>query len=683
MNLDSIINILLVIFAFGFVIFWHELGHFLAARWAGVRVEQFAVGMGHAIFSYRPGMGIRLGNTAAEFEKRVSEEHAKRSTGTSFSELSLREKYDIAKQIGLGETEYRLAWIPLGGYVKPTGQDDLRPAAQVQAGDPRAYGAAPVGKRMVIICAGVVMNVILAFALYVALFIYGFNAPPAVVGQVTPGSPAQAAGLAVGDRIISIDGYPQQDYTKLTMNVALLSAEENATFVVDRPGEGQKTLTVRPQKTVLNQNMPAIGVMPASTLRGPDKLASELPFISPMLDLLAGGGRVVRVGDVDVSNDETDAVLDRAIQQSAGRAVMVTVQSADKSQHVLKVTPTLLSPNFNREPSTILGLSPRTSIEAVLRGAPADKAGLRSDDVVTQILAVGSGEPLTNPPVELVKETTAGASKANRKLQMTIERDGVLQPSIEVDTSFALDSGGRGIGVSMRPDLGAPVVASVARDSSALRAGIRSGDRIVNVAGTDTATWGDVIFAVRNVSDRTALPITVSRTGSEPLQLTLAVSAEESKSFDQLRFMHDLPLVSLSKVRSTSNPLVAARWGVEETKYSIFQVYTTLRRVFEGSVPLSNLSGPVGIFSAGSSAAARGMDWLIWFTALISANLAVVNFLPIPIVDGGLFTFLLIEKITGRPPSPKVQAAAQVVGLVLLGSLFLFVTYHDILRQLG
>jgi len=61
----------------------------------------------------------------------------------------------------------------------------------------------------------------------------------------------------------------------------------------------------------------------------------------------------------------------------------------------------------------------------------------------------------------------------------------------------------------------------------------------------------------------------------------------------------------------------------------------------------------------------------------------VVNFLPIPIVDGGLFTFLLIEKITGRPPSPKVQAAAQVVGLVLLGSLFLFVTYHDILRQLG
>jgi regulator of sigma E protease len=685
MNFDSILNILLVIFAFGFVIFWHELGHFLAARWAGVRVEQFAVGMGHAIVSYRRGLGLRLGNTAAEFQQRVMAEHAKRSTDASTREreLSLREKYDIAREIGLGETEYRLSWIPLGGYVKPTGQDDLRPAAQVQAGDPRAYGAAPVGKRMVIICAGVVMNVILAFALYVALFLYGFNAPPAVVGQVTPGSPAQAAGVQVGDQIISIDGHPQQDYTKLTMNVALLSADESSTFVVDRPGEGQKTLTVQPRKTVLNQNMPAIGVMPASTLRGPEKSADQLTYVSPTLQLLAGGGRVVRVGDIDVSNEETDAVLDQAVQQSAGREVAVVVQSSDGKQHALNITPTLLSPDFNREPSTIFGMLPRTVIEAVLRGAPAEKAGLQADDVVGQILAVGSGEPVTNPPVEVIAKTTAAASQAGRQLQMTVERGGVLQQAILIDTSFALETGGRGIGVSMRPDLGIAVVATVAKESAAERAGLRAGDRITRVAGSDTQTWGDVIAAARSASDITQLPVTVSRADAQVQQLTLALSADEQKAFHQLRFSHDLPLAPLLKVRSTTNPLVAARWGVEETKYSIFQVYTTLRRVFEGSVPLSNLSGPVGIFSAGSSAAARGTDWLIWFTALISANLAVVNFLPIPIVDGGLFTFLLIEKMTGRPPSPKLQAAAQVVGLMLLGSLFLFVTYHDILRQWG
>jgi regulator of sigma E protease len=65
---------------------------------------------------------------------------------------------------------------------------------------------------------------------------------------------------------------------------------------------------------------------------------------------------------------------------------------------------------------------------------------------------------------------------------------------------------------------------------------------------------------------------------------------------------------------------------------------------------------------------------------MISANLAVVNFLPIPIVDGGLFTLLIIEKVQGKPLSPKMQAAAQYVGLAFLFGVFLFVTYHDILR---
>jgi len=66
---------------------------------------------------------------------------------------------------------------------------------------------------------------------------------------------------------------------------------------------------------------------------------------------------------------------------------------------------------------------------------------------------------------------------------------------------------------------------------------------------------------------------------------------------------------------------------------------------------------------------------------MISANLAVVNFLPIPIVDGGLFTFLVIEKLQGRPLSPRTQSIAQVVGLALIVSVFLFVTYQDIMRM--
>ena len=84
-----------------------------------------------------------------------------------------------------------------------------------------------------------------------------------------------------------------------------------------------------------------------------------------------------------------------------------------------------------------------------------------------------------------------------------------------------------------------------------------------------------------------------------------------------------------------------------------------------------------------SQFAARGTDWLIWFLAMISANLAVVNFLPIPIVDGGHFVFLLIEKITGKPPSRRVLETAQLLGLVFILGVFLFVTWNDILRIAG
>src|ERR1700759_2986820 len=99
-----------------------------------------------------------------------------------------------------------------------------------------------------------------------------------------------------------------------------------------------------------------------------------------------------------------------------------------------------------------------------------------------------------------------------------------------------------------------------------------------------------------------------------------------------------------------------------------------------GSARHANMIGPLGPGPTGAQFALRGMDWLIWFLAMISANLAVVNFLPIPIVDGGLFTFLILEKIMGRPLSPKAQQVAQFVGLGLILGVFILVTFQDISR---
>src|SRR3954465_6137803 len=187
MNLPYVLSILLLVFGFGFVIFWHELGHFLAAKWVGIRVEQFAVGFGHAILAWRKGIGVRVGTTQREYEKRLNEYVEKEEGHLDRKDRSAPTTEQLnraADTLGLGETEYRLNWIPLGGYVKMLGQDDMNPGALSES--PRAYNNKPIGKRMIIVSAGVVMNVILAIAFFTVLFRIGFDVPPAVVGGLAP-----------------------------------------------------------------------------------------------------------------------------------------------------------------------------------------------------------------------------------------------------------------------------------------------------------------------------------------------------------------------------------------------------------------------------------------------------------------------------------------------------------------
>src|SRR6059058_4882768 len=172
MNFPYILSILLLVFGFGFVIFWHELGHFLAAKWVGIKVEQFAVGFGHAICSWRKGFGLALGSSARKYEE-------------------LAERGEAAS---IGETEYRLNWIPLGGYVKMLGQDDLNPNAQQE--DPRAYNKKSIGARMFVVSAGVIMNIFLAAVGFMIVFLMGFRVQPPVVGAVIPDSPAAHATRA-------------------------------------------------------------------------------------------------------------------------------------------------------------------------------------------------------------------------------------------------------------------------------------------------------------------------------------------------------------------------------------------------------------------------------------------------------------------------------------------------------
>src|SRR5262249_9095059 len=127
-------------------------------------------------------------------------------------------------------------------------------------------------------------------------------------------------------------------------------------------------------------------------------------------------------------------------------------------------------------------------------------------------------------------------------------------------------------------------------------------------------------------------------------------------------------------VRET-NPIKALILGTKRAYAPTMQTYLTIKHlIFTREVGVQNISGPVGILRRGSQIAEGSLIDLLMFLGLISANLAVINFLPMPIVDGALFIFLLLEKIRGEPVSIKTQVVTQLIGIALIVSIFLFVT---------
>ena len=221
-------DLLLVVLGFGFIIFIHELGHFLAARWAGIRVLAFAIGFGGAAVSYRKGMGLMRGSSEGEYLQ---------------LQKAWREGVSKIDPATISSTEYRFNWLPFGGYVKMLGQDDANPRAVSDA--PDSYQSCKPWKRMVVISAGVVMNLILAATLFVGVFMYGLRAEPAKVGGVMPGSPASRAvaigdaarpGLEPGDVITSINGRKPNSFNDLILATAMTERGGTLRLTVDRPG---------------------------------------------------------------------------------------------------------------------------------------------------------------------------------------------------------------------------------------------------------------------------------------------------------------------------------------------------------------------------------------------------------------------------------------------------------------
>jgi len=451
--------------------------------------------------------------------------------------------------------------------------------------------------------------------------LYAFGIAPAdslTVGDVVPGSP-----FAIGDRLVAVAGRKVEHSWDLEPIDRTLTGDPVGVTV--RRDEKDVTLTVQPR----------------------------LVFAPDVIHLT--DGRILR-GRIRYETAPADG--------SADASVVLVIRTAD-GQEVRATREQLSGESF-----ALLGMTPRMTVLSVLPSSRAEEAGLQSGDVI-----VGYGD---RGPPNVQEMLAINREFADAGTRIVVLRDGQTVPLWVVPKHRGKEVL---VGIIHGPDQDHAVVAAVAPDSPAARLGIVEGAVITAVNGRPVTTWVDVFQRLRAAVGR-SVSLTY-RVGAatqtvELPKLTKDLFDPADYVFSPLKNVSLLPL--MLHIRK-ANPIAALGWGARETLRMILSTYVSLRSIVLGYAPTEQLRGPLGI---GGMAVAvvreRPLVDFIYFLAFISATVAVINFLPLPVVDGGHAVLLIIEKIRRKPVPVRIQNIVQLVGLAAILFVFVALTWQDLVR---
>ncbi len=759
----------IAVLGLGFIIFIHELGHFLAAKWCDVHVQTFSIGFGPAL------------------------------PGCSFVR---------------GETLYKIAVIPLGGYVAMVGEG---PDADEGDDYPRSFKNKSVGQRMLIISAGVIMNVLLGCLCFVLVYrLQGIERRTAIVEKVDPGSPAWTAGVRSGSVITKIGRKENPFFEDLKAAVAFGGRKPIAFVFVPRKEDGEPLKTEITPRRDPGDLMPIIGVSPPSRLQflpkkldkyfarpvrptsaaaaarkfdlGPgdivvaaseagkeeltnldkdqwaEELARRLPALidqplklriqrdgketSEVIEVPVGGfdfdDFIVATTDPETPakpfnlkdlpqdpNNPTDATardpveFNRRLRTLASKPIVISVRREDKTVNLF------VPPAYHMDFGIRMKMG---EIAGVRKDSPAEKAGLKPKDVLTAVEiswrdADGKENPRT--PLSLDDPTRLGFAlrKASREFEpgqgnnaekrpqmlvtFTVPRpnpdthsgaDPFVLPPMVWDESWRFQED---FPISPNSPLSIPELGLAYRVESRIekvlsdKAGWKVGDILVGIRyetltkqgkepdwsnwfnlksdSTDRDEvydeWGYVFLATQLDLPR-QIQVKVKRNNqqlADPLPLNF--TTDTSWPLEERGFL----FVPDTRRQEATTVWQAIGFGAEETWNTIGKIYMNLRSLANRDISHKTLGGPIEIGKQAFFFAEDPYIFLL-FMGMISVNLAVVNFLPIPVLDGGHMVFLIYEALRGKPPSDTVRAVATYIGLALILALMLFVFYQDIMR---
>jgi regulator of sigma E protease len=739
------VDTLKVVIGLGFIIFIHELGHFVAAKWCDVHVRTFSIGFGPAVpfCSYK-----------------------------------------------WGETTYMVGIIPLGGYVQMVGEGETGEGDEEGEEDPRSFKKKSVGQRMLIISAGVIMNVILGMACFVAAYLHGVKEKPATVASVESGSAAWRSGIRTGDRVAMISGRENPTFDDIRPYVMTSGKGEAVAIGIERDGkrlpEPTEVVPIRDE----GQRFPTLGVAPPYRLEliygAKQTLKPYFPG-TPAAEAsrdgkgFEAGDRIIGMTDPDPAKQrQVTPVADykeyyRRMVLLAKEPITFQVQRRKSEGEAPEVAQIVVKPAFRHN----LGMRLRMGeVAAVREGGPAKKAGVvplagspqptHGDRIKAVMLppdkdgkrvwyVVGPvdwtkpGFQVPNPkdvdvrpldPLLLPHQLNAWADAqptngANWNVELVVTRaaqptDVSVRMSLVFDPSYRFDHEMVNLPNSPLPLSGLGlayqvegVVDAVTPGGPAANAKTTPGEldqgfwhrvkRSLGMEGQEVAPGGDpvalqpgddVIVGVRCKSrdengkvhpgpwkddlkvgqwayadaiyqmQAEEVDIRITRKSGEVVTITITGTEDTEWGLDDrgLRFM---PEEEIQKAADVGD---AMRLGALRTVRFIKTVYMSLGGYVRGNISVKTLSGPLTIANVSYKLAGEDFWQFLLFLGMISVNLAVVNFLPIPVLDGGHMVFLILEKILGRPVPERMFAVAMYAGLFLILGLMVFVLFLDVGR---
>ena len=725
----TVYNVALVVIGLGFVIFVHELGHFLAAKTFGVKCEKFYIGF---------DVPIRLGP------------------------IKLPAKL---VHFQWGETEYGIGAIPLGGYVKMLGQDDdprkteaeakrirqnkehpadVPKATQEEAGvveqvaakleptsdqdavlDPRSYPAKPVYARMIIISAGVIMNLIFGVFFAAAAFMVGVPYSPAVVGDVVPGDPAWVNGIRPGDRIVQVStDLPESkqlrfnDMAESVILHGIDDPDQPMPIVIERGAERIERSFAGTRSRDLKGRIMTLGVIGANTTEISDSSVFEKQISYDAKNKTGNitlpdfqlGEKIVGIDGhplADFGDQPAPALfeLNRYLDPKFDQAVTVTIASpVAKSKDGSRSTPAATREvTWTPMPRRSLGLSLAVGpITSIAKGSPAEQASVGLNDRPIKL----NGEPI----VDGLTLHLAVAKLAGQQATLSLKRmsdannEEIYDFSWDVPTEFQISTAtGAGLAVSGNELVGSGLVVGVLREVSAVdensmaqKAGLQVGDVLQQVRVLKQTPdlqayleknsrsrlfdeqpldgYYNALFLDQNLVQRLPFGSKVELTY---LRKTIAQATVEVIPDDWMSPDRGIQFTPMQGTYKVSNFGEAMTLGGNEVIRRVIGVADFLRMLVTGKMQLNMLGGPGAIFYIATKEASEGSTRLLLFLTMLSANLAVINFLPIPALDGGHMMFLAAEAVLGKPVNETLQMQLTLAGVLGLLCLMAFVLIND------